>query len=341
MGYKIGSFNVKNLSYDATGRDLDRIANLIKGFDIVALQEVLSEGGILKGRNLRNLGDRAKSYERSLLARLGANWDCRWLNPETKSKYYPYLGDDNRGEGYAFIWNTDKFELPKKDTYTRIEPYIEHRYSTQGDNIIRLIRDPGVGRFRLKERPVEIRLITTHIVFGKPREENLGVDLSVGAIKMRKNEFNILAGWIYKKVNDDCDSIEPRGTVATVLLGDYNLNLRKSGVLYPLVPEVAYFDSKGRLFNPKPGETNDDAPIKIYTLQEGLTTLKSTGEGLANNYDHFSVDDHTKSMICRKPLVIDGVHQGEEATDTDEESKYNTYRSKVSDHLPIMLEINC
>ena len=52
MSIRIGSFNVKNLSL-ATGRDIDRIAQIIKDneLDIVAMQEVLSEGKILTGVN--------------------------------------------------------------------------------------------------------------------------------------------------------------------------------------------------------------------------------------------------------------------------------------------------
>ena len=45
MSYKIGSFNVRNLSWGAVGsRNLDKIAEIIKRYDIIALQEVLSEG---------------------------------------------------------------------------------------------------------------------------------------------------------------------------------------------------------------------------------------------------------------------------------------------------------
>ena len=50
MGYKIGSFNLKNIGLTALGnkneRDLKKIAEIIKRekFDVVALQEVLSEG---------------------------------------------------------------------------------------------------------------------------------------------------------------------------------------------------------------------------------------------------------------------------------------------------------
>lgn len=343
MRFRIGSFNVKNLSYDASGRDIDRIAGLIKdnGFDIVALQEVLSEGGILKGRNLKNVYGRARSYERSIIARLGPNWDCKWLNPETSSKYYPYLGDDNRGEGYAFIWRTDLFRLPRKDSENEVKPHVEHYYSIKGDNVIRLIRDPGIGMFRYLDRPVEIRLITTHIVYGKPKEENMSADLSIGAINMRRNEFNILAGQIYKKVKDFCKTIESQGTVATIILGDYNLNIGSSGIPYALIPEISYFDSEGRCFNPNIQCYESNAPIRIYTLQKDLSTLKLNNPGMANNFDHFSVDDNTMKLVVGSASVIDGVHQRTESTDNDEESKYNTYRKKVSDHLPIVIDIEC
>ena len=201
MSFRIGSFNVKNLSFGNSNRDLQRIADLIRDnqFDIIALQEVLSEGKALKGPSIGNNKGQAIAYQKSILGRLGPDWDCRWLDPSTSSKFYPYLGKDSRGEGYAFLWNTRKFELPEKDG-RYLEPYIEHRYSTKGENIIRLIRDPAVGCFKVKGRPMEIRLITTHIVFGKPNENVFNADFDIGVRNMRRNEFRILAGWIYKKV---------------------------------------------------------------------------------------------------------------------------------------------
>ena len=346
MSFRIGSFNVKNLSYGNTGRDIDRIAALIKDnkFDIIALQEVLSEGKILKGAKLGDVRGQAKSYERSLLARLGNNWDCQWLPPDTQSKYYPYLGNDNRGEGYAFIWNTNKFEFPRKadntEEGTEILPWTEHRYSTKGDSIIRLIRDPGVARFKVKGRPMEIRLITTHIVYGKPKDENLDADLDIGAITMRRNEFSILAGWIYKKINDDSLSLNCTDR-CTILLGDYNLNLKSSGVPSAILPDVAYFDKNGRAYFPQNGIDVDNAPIKVYTLQNGLSTLKQKEAGLANNFDHFSMDEDTKNKFVQGVSVIDGINHHVEPGDGTEESKYNTYREKVSDHLPIMIELRC
>ena len=49
--YKIGSINLKNLSKSTiTKRDFEKIADIIRSeeFDIVALQEILSEGYALE-----------------------------------------------------------------------------------------------------------------------------------------------------------------------------------------------------------------------------------------------------------------------------------------------------
>jgi len=335
MSYRIGSFNVKNLSFGENGRDLDRIAKLIteNKFDIVALQEVLSEGKILTGAKLSDIRGQAKAYDMSLKRRLGNNWASTWRDPESKAIYSPYLGNDKRGEGYAFLWKTDKFELPKKGDGSLITPYIERNYKTREENMIRLIRDPCVGRFKVIGRPIEIRLITTHIVYGKPKSENLDADLDVGAIAMRKNEFNILAGQIYKRVNDN--HRDNSSVAYTILLGDYNLNLKESGVGKALIPEISIFDSRGRLTN-----SLETDYLKIYTLQNELSTLSSKDASYASNYDHFSVDEHTRSQV-RATKVIDAVHKGHPNATDDEKTKFDTYRSTVSDHVPIVIEIDC
>ena len=51
MKYRFGSFNMNNMGMSAmTGRDFDRIAEIIKreNLDVVALQEILSEGKALE-----------------------------------------------------------------------------------------------------------------------------------------------------------------------------------------------------------------------------------------------------------------------------------------------------
>ena len=174
MPYKIGSFNVRNLSLGAGAkRDLDMMASIIREFDIIALQEVLSEGKILQGISLNDASGQARAYEYSLKSRLGSNWDMCWLDPQTSSKWYPYLGDDSRGEGYAFLWRTDKFKCPVNTYGKEIRPRIYRQYRTDfSRGEMKLIRDPGYGRFQLVDMPnAEIRLITTHLIYKKPKKQ--------------------------------------------------------------------------------------------------------------------------------------------------------------------------
>ena len=218
MEYRIASFNVRNLSLGALNERLDNIAKIIKNnnLDIIAMQEVLSEGKILTGSNQKTVMGQVKAYEHSLKSRLGKDWAICWRDPGSWSKSYLY--DDSRGEGYAFIWNTRKFELIE-DNGEQILPRIFRKYHLPEHGMIKLIRDPCYGRFKVKGRCPEIRLISTHIVYGKPKNWKGDADLDVGAIMMRKNEFQILAGQIYPQIDED----HKLNTVPyTIMLGDYN-----------------------------------------------------------------------------------------------------------------------
>lgn len=333
MSFKVGSFNVKNLSL-ATGRDLDRIAAIIleNELDIVAMQEVLSEGKILTGINSKSVSGQAKAYDYSLKSRLGKDWGICWRDPETSAKNYPFLGGDSRGEGYAFLWNTTKFELPLNDKGSKVFPRIWRNYKTDSSSgLIRLMRDPCYGRFIVKGRPAEIRLITTHIVYGKPNADSLDIDLDCGAIEMRNHEFQILAGQIYPRISEYYKDINCTSPY-TIILGDYNLNLRTSPAKKAYMPSVACFDTSGRMIT-----NNNDSYCTIYTVQDELSTLKSNEDGFANNYDHFSYDSRVRDQIVPGSVhTINAVEQHIK----DENSKYYTYRKEVSDHLPIIIEID-
>ena len=99
MGIRIASFNMHNFSLER--KDLDRIAKIIldNKIDIVAMQEVLAEGRAISGITLdKDESAKKSAFEKSLLIRLGSHWDTYWADPQTKSKFYPYLGNDKRGE---------------------------------------------------------------------------------------------------------------------------------------------------------------------------------------------------------------------------------------------------
>lgn len=331
MPYKIGSFNVKNLSWGNKGRDLDFIADIISEFDIIALQEVLSEGKILEGPTLKDPAGQAAAYEHSLKSRLGDDWDMCWLDPKTESTWYPYLGEDKRGEGYAFLWRKSRFRCPVNEYGREIRPRIFRKYKTDATNDeLRLIRDPGYGRFQCVEMPnAEIRLITTHIIFGKPKEENLKKDIDLGSRKMRKSEYTVLARSIYTRINDDHNDVNCI-VPYTIILGDYNLNHLDSGAGSPYVPGAIVLDSE---LNVLPVyEISEKGVYRIHTDQKDLSTINDDGTDYASNYDHFSYDDHTRDSIVQSaPRRLSVV---------EKKGGHKIYKDEVSDHIPIMLEID-
>lgn len=334
MSYRIASFNMHNFSLEK--KDLDRIARIIleNQIDIVAMQEVLAEGKGISGVLSKDGPTRKIAIEKSLIGRLGPHWNSCWGDPQTKSKFYPYLGNDKRGEGYAFLWNTKKFELLRDEHNRLIYPSIFRNYKTNyGNGALRLIRDPLYGRFKIKGTKNELRLITTHIIFGKPSAGNAkdGFDFEGGATALRKHEFGVLAGNIYARIRDyrkDVNSTVPY----TIILGDYNLNLRSSEVEHSLMDDVLFFDLDGRATMPLAPNAR-----AIYTVQNERTTLGK--DQYANNYDHFSFDETVKGIVvnCAR---IDAVHSQENPDDHTEEEKFNRFQKDVSDHVPIILDIS-
>jgi hypothetical protein len=167
-------------------------------------------------------------------------------------------------------------------------------------------------------------------VYGKPKAEQLNANLDFGAIQMRKNEFNILAGKIYPKISEYYKDINCC-TPYTIILGDYNLNLKSSGVGRAILPDVVCFDSHGH-----PMLENTNEYCKIITVQDELTTLKTDGVGYASNYDHFSFDERVKNGIIKGAAHRIDIQADESE---DEMTKFETYRERVSDHVPIYIEI--
>ena len=107
--YVIGSFNACNLSEGRVTREFETlIYKMIRneGIDLLAMQEVLSEGKPLN----------------NIMKLLGNDWDKVWLK----------ISNDSRGEGYAFIWNKQrlkKVDTILKDGQKRIyEPRIFNQY---------------------------------------------------------------------------------------------------------------------------------------------------------------------------------------------------------------------
>ncbi len=328
MAIKIGSFNVRNLA-DGEGRDIDRIARIINEnqLDIVCLQEVLQGGKIIKGISLNDLSGQAKAYDRSLRRRLTGEWDSEWQEPKLRRGMEQYLGGDKRGEGYAILWRTNRLSLVKDENGDKIRPTIYTRYDTRiAKSKLSLIREPLYARFIVGNRPAELRIISTHIIYGK-RDSAKDI-LDYGMIEMRKKEFNILAGQIYYRISEmrkDINCTSPY----TIMMGDYNLNLDMS------LCRVVCYDQKGH-------EVSEDSSFfKVFNLQDEKSTLKKDIPELANSYDHFTVDIRTNAQVVENSVsVIDAIHKHVNNANVSEEDAFNRYRKEVSDHLPIIISIN-
>ena len=186
MGYRIGSFNLKNIGATALGneneRDLGKIAQIIKAeeFDVVALQEVLSEGKAFISE------DYAK---KSILAHLGNDWQFAWANSEANTS-------DRRNEGYAFVWNSKRLRLATTDTINKGKRVFTPRICRLNKSDLK--RRPYYARFTPVgtggSAPwIEIRLLCIHTYWGNDTKDDRTI---------RQNELDILMKEIYPQIAD-------------------------------------------------------------------------------------------------------------------------------------------
>ena len=327
---RIASFNVRNLSESGLDesspkrRDLKEIAKWVSDCDIVVLQEVLD----------REIVDSLSKVFNSapLIRQLGQHWQGVWVKTQVNSIYFPY-SEDNRHEGYAFLWNTRKVELAKDDQGNAILPKTYSHY-TAGSPTNKMLRYPGYGKFILKNRirPVEIRVITTHIAFSKPKTKE-DVDIpDVKEIQNRKREFDILSGWIYKNINEYCKETT-KNAVYTIIVGDYNLSLKQIGIDTKMGQTITCYDRFGNRTYAVYDYDNTIGVNVMKTVQSEPTTINQDCTGYASNYDHCTYNykiDQTVRNCYRKSILSDK---------TPEQIK--EYRDTVSDHVPIVVELHC
>ncbi len=353
MSYRIGSFNLYKLNFRSDNevrKNYEKILKIIEQekIDIIAMQEVFNEG------SLKLIFGENSKYNK---------WAYAWAKPE-KSK------SSTAAEGYAYAWRKDRFQLSyttdlsgNKKIY---EPRIINQY--QKHTYDDLLRNPFYARFTPAPMSgggyFEFRIINTHIRFNKNEDD----ESDFGEIPMRKNEFEILAKSIYPKIadrvygradgeyytpnksNEKVSGCSGNRVVYTILLGDYNLNLKREWNTGPYVPSshlIGVYET-GNVFKTAGtihGMSTDfiianDGKI-IQTVQESRSTLRrnnntnETAESkYANNYDHFSYDvgrfsDHLNVSVQRVDAVKK--YYGND---------FDAYKKEVSDHLPIILNVD-
>lgn len=316
MKYKIGSFNMKNFGAYPK-RDFEKIADIVRceELDVVAFQEILSEG-----KGLKHLLEQYVAHE-------FYDWGLCWASPHDSTdfgKLNETIKNDSRGEGYAYIWNKQKLKLSEFRKLGDMRVFEPRIINSKSNDIsvdcsffartpyyIRL--QPCYGGF------FELRLINIHIYYG---------DNTLPEVQKRLVEYNTLVQDIYPQISQQrYGDFRPAYTIA---MGDYNLNIFR-----PQTPTQAK-NYLTEVYNYHDGKQT----CQIITLQDQLTTLKKptqqdNGEligGYANNYDHFTYSpelSHFSGVSCSTVDAVKKYCNGD----------FEYYRTNISDHLPIVMEI--
>ena len=90
---KLLSWNIENIGKSKSSQEINFIANTVKDYDIVAIQEVVAGYG----------GAEAIAKLADELNRKGSKWEYVVSNPTSSSAY--------KTERYAFIWKTSKVKI--------------------------------------------------------------------------------------------------------------------------------------------------------------------------------------------------------------------------------------
>jgi deoxyribonuclease-1-like protein len=127
----ICSWNIKDIGKTKSDEELDIIANIVKDYDIVLIQEVVAKDG----------GAEAIARLHEILNTKGMKWDYTLSDPTSSSAY--------KAERYAYLWKTSKA--------TKIgDAWLEQKYTLEID------REPYFATFRVRGK--EFTLANFHAI---------------------------------------------------------------------------------------------------------------------------------------------------------------------------------
>lgn len=118
---KVLSWNIENLGKSKSETQLNFIANTIKDYDIITIQEVVAGYG----------GAQSVAKLVEILNKKGSKWDYQISDPTSSSAY--------KTERYAFIWKTNKAKLKGK-------AWLEKKYHLEID------REPYFATFEINKK---------------------------------------------------------------------------------------------------------------------------------------------------------------------------------------------
>lgn len=140
------SWNIRHLGRTKTDQDIHDIANIIRNFDIVAIQEVVAKDPA---------GAQAVAKIADELNRMGAKWDYQISDPTKSPSVYI-------SERYAFLWKTSKVSMV-------------HRAYLDAELEDLCYREPYIAAFKIKGKSESFFVVNYHSrkYNDKPEEEIL------------------------------------------------------------------------------------------------------------------------------------------------------------------------
>ena len=141
---KVASWNIRHLGRTKTPEDIYEIANILRDFDLVAIQEVVAKDPA---------GAQAVAKIADELNRMGSKWDYQISDPTKSPSVY-------MSERYAFLWKTAKVN-------------ILHRAYLDKELEEICYREPFIGTFKLKGEKTPFYVLNYHArkYYDKPEEE--------------------------------------------------------------------------------------------------------------------------------------------------------------------------
>lgn len=132
------SWNVENLGDSKSDSTLHFIAQQLKNYDVVALQEIVANPS----------GPQTVAKLADLLNRTGSKWDYAVSNPTASSAY--------KTERYAYLWKTARVQLVGK-------PWLEKKYAQEID------REPYYATFQHQNK--QFTVVNFHAITKKMQPE--------------------------------------------------------------------------------------------------------------------------------------------------------------------------
>lgn len=197
---RLGTFNIEKLGKE-NEYQAKNAAEILKNFDIVAIQEVMNTGA----SKTSSIGNEGIEALKRIISYLGDDWDyiisleANGTASATRSKAF------NTFEYYAFIYRKSRLELIKDSAYLWNEA--ENPMPKLKDQARQFDREPFIASFKAKNGNLDFTIITIHV--------------AAPAARWRKDEIKRLA-IVYKTIQDsDINQND------VFLIGDFNTNVDK------------------------------------------------------------------------------------------------------------------